>query len=47
MVSRSSPPSPSMVGMMMVTSCDLSVGFSGMGMGRKVQNANRLTIRRV
>ena len=46
MVSSNSWPSPSRVGKMTVTSAEVKVGFSGGGMGLKVQKAHRLTTKR-
>ena len=45
-VSRSTSPSPSIEGMTTVTSCDVNRGISGMGIGRSLLKANRLTTRR-
>lgn len=45
-VSTSSSPHPSNVGRITVTSCAVSFGFSGGGIGLKVQNETRLTTRR-
>jgi hypothetical protein len=45
-VSSSSSPHPDSVGMMIVASCEVRVGFSGGGMGLNVQTANRFTTSR-
>lgn len=45
-VSSNSMPPVAMVGRIIVTSWDVYVGFSGIGMGRYVQNDMQLTIKR-